>query len=85
MILLLNDTIKFTKCRENKIISLMSLTNVNKIHITNVNIGDMIYDINGSIGTITNNDVSKNMCSVLVLSINNSSNENDDDVIYSYR
>ena len=85
MILLLNDTIKFTKCRENKIISLMSLTNVNKIHITNVNIGDMIYDINGSVGTITNNDVSKNMCSVLVLSINNSSNENDDDVIYSYR
>ena len=85
MILLLNDTIKFTKCRENKTISLMSLTSVNKIHITNVNIGDMIYDINGSVGTITNNDVSKNMCSVLVLSINNSSNKNDDDVIYSYR
>lgn len=85
MILLLNDTIKFTKCRENKIISLMSLTNVNKIHITKVNIGDIIYDINGSVGTIINNDVSKNMCSVLVLSINNSSNENNDDAIYSYR
>lgn len=85
MILLLNDTIKFTKCRENKIISLMSLTNVNKIHITKVNIGDIIYDINGSVGTIINNDISKNMCSVLVLSINNSSNENNDDAIYSYR
>ena len=85
MILLLNDTIKFTKCRENKIINLMSLTNVNKLHITRVNIGDMIYDINGSIGTITNNDISKNTCSVLVLSINNLSNKSDDDTIYSYR
>lgn len=85
MILLLNDSIKFTKCRENKLINVMSLTNVNKVHITKVDIGDMIYDINGSVGIITDNNVSKNMCSVLVLSINNSSNNDEDDVIYSYR
>lgn len=84
MILLLNNNIKFTKCRENRTIDLMSLTTVNKIHITKVNIGDMIYDVNGSVGTIIEN-ISENACLVLVLSVNNTSNEDDGDIIHSYR
>ena len=84
MIYLLKDTIKFSEVREEKIIPLLSLTNTNKIHISSINVGDLIFDINGSIASVIHN-ISEKECKVLVLTVNKNINNDDDDIITSFR
>ncbi len=84
MIYLLKDTIKFSEVREEKIIPLLSLTNTNKIHISSINVGDLIFDINGGIASVIQN-ISEKECKVLVLTVNKNINNDDDDIITSFR
>ena len=84
MIYLLKDTIKFSEVREEKIIPLLSLTNTNKIHISSINVGDLIFDINGGIASVIQN-ISEKECKVLVLTVNKNMNNDDDDIITSFR
>lgn len=75
MIYLLKNDIKFLKIREEKIIPIMSLVNVKKIHISSVNVGDLIFDDNGNIATITE-VMPEKTCKIIVLSINSNKNDN---------
>ena len=81
MIYLLKDNIKFLKIREEKIIPIMSLTTTEKIHISTINVGDLIFDICGSIASVTE-ITSENQCKVIVLSTNSN---NDNNSISSFR
>jgi hypothetical protein len=82
VIYLLKDNITFLKNREEKIIPIMSLTTVNKIHITSVMIGDLIFDVHGDIATVIEN-ISEKDCKIMVLTINENCNVNN--VISSFR
>lgn len=84
MIYLLKDNIKFSKIREEKIIPIISLTNTRKIHIQNVNIGDLIFDIQGSIGSIIE-IISEKECKAITLMVASFDDTTNHNIISSYR
>ena len=80
MVYLIKKDVKFLKIREEKIIPITSLTTLKKIHISSVNIGDLIFDEHGNIASVVEVTPEKN-CKIMVLSVNNT----DDNSITSYR
>ena len=80
MTYLLKNDIKFLNIKEEKTIPLTSITNIKKIHISSINVGDLIFDEHGNIASVIDVTPEKN-CKVVVLSMRN----HTDDSIISYR
>lgn len=84
MIYLLKENIKFLENREERIIPIMYLTTIHNIHIRTVNIGDLIFDVNGNIAVV-NEIISESSCKVMVLTLANNPNDIRDITISSFR
>ena len=67
------DNIVFVNNREEKEIPIYSILTLNKIHVSksSLNLNDMIFDINGSVGIIK--EIKNNSCIILVVSLNKKS------------
>lgn len=73
MYYLTTDNIVFVNNREEKEIPIYSILTLNKIHVSksSLNLNDILFDINGSIGIIK--EIKDNSCIILVVSLNKKS------------
>lgn len=67
------DNIVFVNNREEKEIPIYSILTLNKIHVSksSLNLNDILFDINGSVGIIK--EIKDNSCIILVVSLNKKS------------
>lgn len=73
MYYLTTDNVVFVNNREEKEIPICAILTLNKIHVSksSLNLNDVLFDINGSIGIIK--EIKDNSCIILVVSLNKKS------------